>query len=47
MRSLDGGGAAPDPASLTSLLLVIDLTNASPLAKGQLRVLSAETLPEE
>lgn len=36
------GGGAPDPKKLTSILLVLDLTNAVPGHSGQLTVLSSE-----
>lgn len=36
------GGGAPDPKTLTSILLVLDLTNAVPGHSGQLTVLSSE-----
>ena len=38
----EGAVGAPDPRTLSSILLVIDLTNASPGAAGRLSVLSSE-----
>jgi hypothetical protein len=38
----EAGGGAPDPKALTSILLVLDLTNAVPGHSGQLTVLSSE-----
>ena len=37
---LDGGGAVPSPASLTSVLLVIDTVNTAPGHRGRLELLS-------
>jgi hypothetical protein len=42
LRPVDGGVAGTfDPSDATSLLIVIDLTNASPGRSGTLRVLSS------
>jgi hypothetical protein len=38
----DPGGAPPAPGSITSFLIVVDLTNASPGQSGTLRVLSSD-----
>jgi len=41
LRPVGGGEGAPDPSKMTSLLLVVDLTNAAPGRSGRLRVLSS------
>jgi hypothetical protein len=41
LRPVDGGAGPPDASKMTSLLLVVDLTNASPGRAGWLRVLSS------
>ena len=41
LRPVGGGEGSPDASKMTSLLLVIDLTNASPGRAGRLRVLSS------
>ena len=41
LRPVDGGAGPPDSSKMTSLLLVVDLTNASPGRAGRLRVLSS------
>jgi hypothetical protein len=38
----DGAAGSPDPKMLTSILLVLDLTNAAPGHSGQLSVLSSD-----
>jgi hypothetical protein len=41
LRAVDGASGAPDASKMTSLLLVVDLTNANPGRAGRLRVLSS------
>ncbi len=45
MRSLDGDVPLPPSAALTSVLLVVDLTNASPGSSGRFTVRSLGLLP--
>jgi hypothetical protein len=40
MRSFDDGGAAPASSSITSVLLVVDLTNARPGSSGSFEIRS-------
>ena len=41
LRPVDGVGGPPEASRMTSLLLVVDLTNANPGRAGRLRVLSS------
>jgi len=41
LRPVGGGEGPPDAAKMTSLLLVVDLTNANPGRAGRLRILAS------